>query len=143
MNTYLTGSPRETIDLARRFAAQLVPGDVVTLAGPLGSGKTQFVRGVCEGLNVRAHVASPTFTLINEYDAPLGKVVHVDLYRITRKAELAELGIDEYLNSRCLCLIEWPEIIVDLLPPVRYEIVFEHTGKEHERRITIGGVGRA
>ena len=80
------------------------PGDVVGLIGELGSGKTQFVSGVCEGLGVTVRVTSPTFTLINEYPAPAGNVVHIDLYRIDTGAELAELGIEEYFNDRNICL---------------------------------------
>ncbi|MCK5572059.1 MAG: tRNA (adenosine(37)-N6)-threonylcarbamoyltransferase complex ATPase subunit type 1 TsaE, partial [Bacteroidetes bacterium] len=82
MKQVVSLSPEDTLGLGRDYAARLRPGDVVALMGELGSGKTQFVAGICEGLGVRGHVASPTFTFINEYAAPFGTVAHIDLYRI-------------------------------------------------------------
>jgi tRNA threonylcarbamoyladenosine biosynthesis protein TsaE len=133
----LTRSPQETIDLGKLFAATLGPGDVVTLSGNLGSGKTQFVIGVCEGLRVSSRVASPTFTLINEYNAPSGTIVHIDLYRIGTRAEIVELGIEEYFTERCICLIEWPELVAGILPEERFDVRIEFGDVENERRIFI------
>jgi tRNA threonylcarbamoyladenosine biosynthesis protein TsaE len=115
-----TRSSEETVALGASFAASLAPGAVVGLVGDLGSGKTQFVIGVCRGLGLDARVSSPTFTLINEYPAPFGTVVHADLYRIGTRRELAELGIEEYFNDRCLCLIEWAERMREDLPGDAY-----------------------
>lgn len=137
MNRYVSHSAEETRALGRTFARTLRPGDCVALSGPLGSGKTQFVIGVCEGLGATAHATSPTFTFINEYDAPFGTVVHVDLYRIEKRSELFDLGIEEYFNERCICLIEWPELIVELLPPRHHEVHLRHGATENEREITI------
>lgn len=137
MRTYRTRSPRETVEVGRTFAAQLKPGDCVALSGTLGSGKTQFVIGVCEGLQARSHATSPTFTFINEYNAPFGTVVHIDLYRIEKVSELDELGVEEYFNDRCICLIEWPEVIADRLPPRHYAVQFQHGATENEREISI------
>lgn len=139
MSTWITKSPQETREVGRSFAAQLKAGDVVTLSGNLGSGKTQFVFGVCEGLNARGHVASPTFTFINEYETDFGKVAHMDLYRINKRAEIAELGVGEYFNENCVCLIEWPEMIMDLLPEKYYEVRIMYGGKDSERQIEISG----
>jgi tRNA threonylcarbamoyladenosine biosynthesis protein TsaE len=136
-----SASPEETVALGRQFAQQLRPGDVVALSGNLGSGKTHFISGVCEGLNVRMHATSPTFTLINEYDAPFGKVVHIDLYRINTPAELRELGIEEYFNERCICLIEWPEVMAAVLPPRRYDVRIEYGESDNERVIAIEASG--
>lgn len=137
MNTYRTRSPQDTIGLGTSFAARLVPGDVVTLTGNLGSGKTQFVVGVCKGLRAVGHVSSPTFTLINEYDAPFGKVVHIDLYRIATPAELAGLGIEEYFDPMYICLIEWPEMLAGRLPARYFDVRLEFGAGADERRITI------
>lgn len=137
MKTYLTRSPQDTIGLGKSFAEQLKLGDIVALAGNLGSGKTQFVVGVCEGLRVHGRVASPTFTLINEYDMPFGKVVHIDLYRIDKHSEVDELGIEEYFNDECICLIEWPGIVSDMLPPKRFEVKIEYGLRENERHISV------
>lgn len=140
MSSFLTRSPEETIELGRTFAATLKPGDVVTLTGNLGSGKTQFVAGVCKAMHVSAHVASPTFTIINEYTAPFGKVVHIDLYRISKQSELVELGIEEYFDDSCICLIEWPELISHLLPPKRIDVRFEYGMGDNDRQISIDEV---
>lgn len=136
-----SASPEETVALGRQFALQLRPGDVVALSGNLGSGKTHFISGICEGLGVHMHATSPTFTLINEYDAPFGKVVHIDLYRINKPAELRELGIEEYFNERCICFIEWPEVMAALLPARRYDVRIEYGGSDNERVIAIEVLG--
>jgi len=142
MKLFTTHSPGETVALGRRTAAELVPGDVVALSGTLGSGKTLFVCGVCEGLGVSGRVSSPTFTLINEYPAPFGEVAHIDLYRIRSEAELAELGIEEYFNDRCIACIEWPEAMAGHLPAAAIRVSIVHGPGETERTITIerGGV---
>ena len=139
MNRYSSPSREKTAALGKAFAATLVPGDVVALFGELGAGKTQFVSGVCQGLRVEGHVASPTFTLINEYPAPFGTVAHVDLYRIERTPELAELGIQEYFRTDCICLIEWAERALGILPPGHYRVKLLFGGDEGSREILVGG----
>lgn len=137
MKTVVSRSTEETVDLGRWYAQSLRPGDVVALIGTLGSGKTQFVTGVCLGLGVTAGVGSPTFTLINEYPAAFGVVAHVDLYRIDRRSELVELGIEEYFNDRCICLIEWAERIEDFLPRSHKVVKMQHRESANERLIEI------
>jgi tRNA threonylcarbamoyladenosine biosynthesis protein TsaE len=137
MSVHLTRDPGGTHEVGRAFASSLVPGDVVALFGTLGSGKTHFTMGVCEGLRVNARVTSPTFTIINEYDAPFGKVAHIDLYRIEKRTEVEGLGIEEYFNDKCICVIEWPEIIADILPLKRWEVRITHVVAEDERQIAI------
>lgn len=141
MKRFVTHAPEETVALGKFFAASLKPGDVVALSGNLGSGKTLFAMGVCEGLGTHGHVSSPTFTLINEYPAPFGVVAHVDLYRIRTRAELSELGIDEYFNDRTVALIEWGESMFDLLPPAHYRVKIEAGGAERDREIIIRRAG--
>lgn len=133
----VTRSAEETAELGRAFGARLQGGDVVALLGELGSGKTQFVTGVCEGLKTTGHVGSPTFTIIHEYPAEGITVVHADLYRIRTRAEVAEIGLVEYFRPPFVCLIEWAERIVDMLPPDAYIITLGHTGGEQERSIEI------
>ncbi len=139
MKSVTTHSPDETVALGRAFAADLRPGDIVALSGTLGSGKTQFVRGVCQGLGVSVHISSPTFALINEYPAPFGIVAHVDLYRIRSRRELMELGVEEYFNDRCIVCIEWPEEIAAHLPPGAVRVTFEFGEGDLDRVITIDG----
>jgi tRNA threonylcarbamoyladenosine biosynthesis protein TsaE len=140
--TVTTRSPEETIRLGKSFAARLRPGDVVAILGDLGTGKTRFVMGVCEALGARGHVASPTFTLINEYPASFGSVVHIDMYRIGSRRELRELGIEEYFDDRHVCLIEWAETVRDLLPPDYYQVEIAHGADEQERTVRITRSGR-
>jgi tRNA threonylcarbamoyladenosine biosynthesis protein TsaE len=137
MKVFLSKSCEETVSLGRSFGAMLQPGDIVALLGNLGSGKTQFVTGICKGLGVEDHVASPTYTLINEYKASLATVIHIDLYRIVSQSEIEELGIEEYFNERYICLIEWAERVAEILPQWHHAIKFSHTGNEEEREIRI------
>ena len=139
MRRIVSLSAEETEAAGRAFAGSLRPGDVVALTGTLGSGKTRFVAGVCGGLGVRGHVTSPTFTLINEYPAEFGVVAHIDMYRINGMKEVADLGLEEYFNSRCICLIEWAETVLGMLPPARFHVSFAHGGSESERTIQIEG----
>ncbi|HMK37973.1 MAG TPA: tRNA (adenosine(37)-N6)-threonylcarbamoyltransferase complex ATPase subunit type 1 TsaE [Bacteroidota bacterium] len=139
MTRILSRSAEETEAAGRAFAGRLHPGDVVALTGTLGSGKTRFVAGVCDGLGVRARVTSPTFTLINEYPAVFGLVAHIDMYRVNGMKEVAELGIEEYFNSRCVCLIEWAETVRSLLPAGHFRVSFAHGASDAERTIQIEG----
>jgi tRNA threonylcarbamoyladenosine biosynthesis protein TsaE len=141
MKEILSRSAEETVSAGKAFAGTLRPGDVVALTGTLGSGKTRFVSGVCAGLGVPVPVSSPTFTIINEYPAPFGVVAHIDMYRIGTPGEVAELGIEEYLNDRCICLVEWAEVVSGVLPVLRYRVSFAHGEAETERTIRIHGPG--
>lgn len=142
MRVFVTHSPQETVELGKAFAVTLSAGDVVGLSGNLGSGKTQFVAGVCDGLGVQHRAVSPTFTLINEYEGQRVKVIHVDLYRIERQAELAELGVEEYFTDQCICLIEWAEKAFTILP-TRYRMVKIRYGRtDTEREIEVDDAAR-
>jgi len=116
MKRVVTRSPEETRELGREFANTLHPGDVVALVGELGTGKTLFASGVCRGLGAAGHTGSPTFTLIHEYPAPFGAVIHVDLYRTGSRREIRELALEDYYSDRTICLIEWAERAEGLLP---------------------------
>jgi len=133
MKRIVTRSPEETLALGRTFASSLAPGDVIALEGTLGTGKTQFVLGVCEGLGVRGPVSSPTFALINVYSAHCGSLVHADLYRINTLAEVAELGLEEYFNGRSICFIEWADRVPGVLPPNALIVRAQHGAGENER----------
>ncbi|MBQ9403916.1 MAG: tRNA (adenosine(37)-N6)-threonylcarbamoyltransferase complex ATPase subunit type 1 TsaE [Synergistaceae bacterium] len=106
---FITHSELETRELGRNFAKNLTPGQVVLLYGDLGSGKTVFVRGVCEAFNISC-VRSPSFTLINEYEAGSGLfIIHADLYRLEPYGVHA-LGLEEYADSGdSVMFVEWPE----------------------------------
>ncbi len=137
ISTFTTYSEKETIDLGIDLAGQLKHGDVVALFGDLGSGKTRFVQGICKGLGVREHTASPTFTIVNEYAVNAINIYHFDFYRINSLQEIREIGFDEYVNSDGICLIEWAEKASQLLPAQRYDVRFQLGKNEHIRQISI------
>ncbi len=110
---FLSLSAEETRQYARRFAASLKPGDIVSLCGELGAGKTEFMRGITEFFNCDDQLSSPTFPLLNIYEGSLdGEPVtlhHFDLYRINSLQELEGIGFDEYLSSGYLSVVEWAD----------------------------------
>ena len=102
---------------ARAFLAHKGEATVVAFYGAMGAGKTTFITAVCEALGVRDVVSSPTFTIVNEYRDGTGEpVYHFDFYRINRLSEALDIGLYEYFDSGALCLVEWPEMIEELLP---------------------------
>lgn len=133
-------SPEETVLIGKNFAAGLKESDVVGLYGDLGSGKTQFVKGICEYFNVRDVVSSPTFVILNEYSGHQKSgnkinILHYDLYRIKSLIELKEIGIENSGRENSVCLIEWAEIAGDLLSGSLLKVNFKHGEKENERII--------
>ena len=140
-----TTSAEETIALARAFADRLRRGDVVTLFGDLGSGKTQFVKGVCQAFKTLTVATSPSFVILNRYDGMDERkneilLYHFDLYRVKSLAEIYDLGYEEFLQSDGVCLIEWAEMLGELLPKQRYDVRFSLGTGENERCIEIAGV---
>jgi tRNA threonylcarbamoyladenosine biosynthesis protein TsaE len=116
-----TSSPEETEAVAARVAAMLRPGDVVTVSGELGSGKTTFVRGACRALGVTQPVTSPTFTIGHRYDG----VAHLDLFRF-EGVSAAEWGDLEPYFDGTIAFVEWPEAGEDALPPPRIRVRLRH-----------------
>ena len=125
----ITNSTEETQKLGKSFSKYLKPGNIVALIGNLASGKTSFVKGVLKGLDYKYEVTSPTFTLINEYYAK-SKVIHVDFYREENITRWNELGFQNIINSDSIILIEWADLIPDLLPDIDYKLCFKHNGKD-------------
>ena len=136
-HSYHTRSVEETVALGENFSGTLSAGTVVALFGDLGTGKTHFIKGVCRGLGVHEHVASPTFTIINEYDAGGVKICHVDCYRLQSAKELRDIGFEDYLFGSYICLIEWADRVEKLLPPVRFDVRFQLGAEENMREIII------
>jgi len=127
----VTASAEETETVAARLAERLEPGDVVTVSGELGSGKTTFVRGACRGLGVTAPVTSPTFTIGHRYRGRLD-VSHVDLYRFSGLSP-AEWGDLEPYFEDAIVFVEWPEAGLGALPPARVAVRLEHVSVERRR----------
>jgi tRNA threonylcarbamoyladenosine biosynthesis protein TsaE len=129
-----SASPAETEAVAARLAFELRTGDVVTVSGELGSGKTTFVRGACRALGVTARVTSPTFTVGHRYpNNP--DVSHLDLFRF-RGLSAAEWGDLEPYFQDAICFVEWPEAAAGALTPVRVEVRLSHVDPTH-RLITV------
>ena len=134
-----TNSPQETKELGKKMAERAKPGDVFTLVGDLGVGKTVFTQGIAEGLGIDEPVNSPTFTIVQEYESGRMPFYHFDVYRIGDPEEMDEIGFDDYIYGDGLCLIEWADLIEEILPEKRVAIRIE---KDLEkgfgyRRITI------
>jgi tRNA threonylcarbamoyladenosine biosynthesis protein TsaE len=126
-----TASAEETEALAARLAGRLRVGDVVTISGELGTGKTTFVRGAARALGVADPVTSPTFTIGHRYVGDVD-VSHLDLYRLTGLSP-AEWGDLEPYFSDAIVFVEWPEAGRDALPPARVEVRLEHAGGDDRR----------
>lgn len=118
---YISNSPLETKNIAKAFAKELQPGDVVCLCGDLGVGKTAFTQGLAAGLEIEEVVCSPTFTIVNCYNGRL-PLYHFDVYRIMDCDEMDEIGYEEYVYGDGVTVIEWPEMIRDILPENRYDV---------------------
>ena len=129
-----TSSPAETEAVAALLGDELRPGDVVTVAGELGSGKTTFVRGACRSLGVTAPVTSPTFTIGHRYEGTV-PVSHLDLYRFTGLSH-AEWGDLEPYFDDAVAFVEWPEAGAGVLPAPRFRVHMRHSGSD-QRAITI------
>ena len=126
-----TASAQETEALGARLAPKLREGDVVSVAGELGSGKTTFIRGTCRSLGVDVPVSSPTFAIGHLYDAPV-PVAHLDLYRVN-SIGLSEWGDLEPYFDGTIAFVEWPEHAGAWLPPVRAVVSLEHVDESHRR----------
>lgn len=133
MKKILSKSVEETKNIAANFAAELNGGDVISLSGNLGSGKTTFVQGLAEGLGVGKKVTSPTFVIIKEYSTIKNfSLVHVDLYRISSYSEAESAGLSSYLGeNNKVCVVEWGEKISEFLPDktkfLKFRFVNENT----------------
>jgi len=134
-----TRSEKETSAAGRDLASRLPAGSLVLLSGPLGAGKTAFVRGMAEALGIDPRqVHSPSFALLSEYAPSAGglSLVHVDLYRLDSEAEVEDLGLAEYLSGGRVMAVEWGERMPARLRPGAIRVTLEDMGDER-RRVTI------
>ena len=134
-----THDPEETFEVGRTIGMNAKPGQIYTLTGDLGVGKTVFTQGVAAGLGITEPVNSPTFTIIQEYEDGRLPFYHFDVYRIGDLEEMEEIGYDDYFFGQGICLLEWAELIEEILPEKRIEVTIEkdlEKGFEY-RKITI------
>ena len=135
-NRYDVNGVEETWEVAKAFAAELKPGDVVCLEGDLGAGKTTFTQGVAAALGAKRPVTSPTFCLVVEHPTERVLLVHMDLYRLHDADDVLSIGWEDYLARGAILVVEWPERAGSLVPPTARHVSFHHLGEE-SRRISI------
>ena len=128
---------KETECFGMEFAESLRPGSIVALIGPLGAGKTTLAKSIAKGLGVTETLTSPTFTIVQEYESGRLPLYHFDVYRVSDADELFEMGFDEYLHGKGVCLIEWADLIEDLLPPDTITLRLGYGEDENERTVEI------
>lgn len=138
-NAYITRSYQDTQFLGAALAKHLHAGDVVTLVGDLGAGKSEFSRGVARGLGITGPVPSPSFTILNTYEGT-EKLYHFDWYRIADPQELYDIGLDEFVGGDGVALIEWSERAEECLPEDYLQVEIDKVD-DHTRRITLAPVG--
>ena len=118
-------SPEETLELGRKMGREAQPGDVYTLIGDLGVGKTVFTQGIAEGLEIEESICSPTFTIVQVYEEGRMPFYHFDVYRIGDIEEMDEIGYEDYFYGEGLCMIEWANLIEEIIPTHHKEITIE------------------
>jgi tRNA threonylcarbamoyladenosine biosynthesis protein TsaE len=138
----VTRSVDETLALAGAVGSLLCAGDIVSLVGDLGAGKTVFARGIARALGVTEPVVSPSFTIVREYEGRV-PLVHVDVYRIDTFQELHDLGFEEVVRDDAVTLVEWGDVIDGLLPGDRLDVRLAAGAGDDERVVELEGHGRS
>jgi len=123
--TFISNSASETEAIGRQFARELDAGSILALKGELGSGKTQFTKGLVAGLESSVPVTSPTFTIIHEYPGGRLPVYHFDFFRLEDRESVAQLGLDDYFFGDGISVIEWADRFPELIPEQARWILFE------------------
>ncbi len=136
----VTHRPEETQDFGRRLGELSRPGDVLLLTGDLGSGKTCLTQGIAWGLGIKEHALSPTFVIMRELRGRL-PLYHVDLYRLDRLEETHDLGLDDYFGGNGICVVEWAEKAMSLMPLDHLLIEIEYVS-DTERRLRVKPEGQ-
>jgi len=132
MKKQILNSEKELLELGESFGRSLNVKEIIVLSGPLGAGKTCFVKGIAKGLNIEQMITSPTFNIMKEYD---DKLCHIDAYRIKEE----DIGIDHYIDNNFIICIEWSENISDFIPYINYEIKLDYNGEGREIEIVKKG----
>lgn len=142
MDKYTSFGEADTQDIAAEIAKSLKPGDIITLNGDLGAGKTAFVRGTAKYFGAKEDVTSPTFTLVNEYNGRL-KIYHFDVYRLENPTVDECDWMDDYLFGDGICLIEWAENIKEVIPKKHIEVYITKNPEKGDdyREITFERIG--
>lgn len=128
-----SNNEQETKSLGKKIAKYMKKGDIIVLSGELGSGKTKFVEGFLSFYNLQDEISSPTFTIVNEYINENTSIFHFDVYRLSDSSEFYAIGGEEYFEKG-ICLIEWGELISDILPKNRIDIKFKRDTMNSDKR---------
>lgn len=134
----ITNSEKETYDVGYKIGKLLKKGDLISLNGDLGAGKTHLTKGIAAGLDVDDYITSPTFNIVNEYQGRL-PFYHFDVYRIDDIYEMYEIGFEEYLYGEGVCVVEWGDIVEELLPKDKIYIYIKKL-EDNVREIQITGL---
>ena len=134
-DVYQVNGVEETWAVARAFASELKPGDIVCLEGDLGAGKTTFTQGLAASLGAKRAVTSPTFCLVVEHPTDRFLLVHMDLYRLHGEDDVIAIGWEDFLAEGAILVVEWPERAGTLIPDDAKHVVFTHLDGEESRRI--------
>ena len=137
-----TNTPQETFCVGKKIGENARPGQIYTLTGDLGVGKTVFTQGVAAGLGITEPISSPTFTIIQEYETGRLPLYHFDVYRIGDIEEMEEIGYDDYFFGKGICLIEWANLIEEILTENLIQLKIEKALEKgfDYRRITVTGL---
>ena len=123
----------DTEEFGMKLASSLEPGDIVALIGDLGTGKTTLTKYIAKGLGVAENIDSPTFNIVKEHKSGRIPLFHFDVYRLSSGDELLDIGADEYFYSDGVCIIEWADIVADVVPEKAKVILIEYGEKQGER----------
>lgn len=142
MYEFISHSENDTIEFASKFASKLNSHSIIVLSGDLGSGKTKFTEGILKCFGLENEISSPTFTIVNEYDANNQKIYHFDLYRLSDIDEFYAIGGEEYLQNG-ICIFEWGEMIEEILPATYIKITFSRDLEDVDlRRLRIEEINK-
>lgn len=138
---FTSNSAKDTLIFAKKFASKLNNKDVIVLTGDLGSGKTKFTEGILSYFGLENEISSPTFTIVNEYHSQSKKIYHFDVYRLEDSSEFYAIGGEEYFENG-ICIIEWGELIEDILPNEYIKIQFQKGDNDNTRILHIQSIGK-
>ncbi len=130
-------SEAETRDLGLRIAEVIEPGDIVALTGDLGTGKTALTKYIAEGLGIKEEINSPTFNIVKEYRSGRLPLFHFDVYRLDGGDEFFDAGAEDYLNGKGVCVIEWADIVADVLPADALVVNIKYGEEDGARIVTL------
>lgn len=135
---FYSNSPQDQEELSNYIISKAKTNPIVLFKGEMGAGKTTLIKNICNFLNVKDDVSSPTFSLVNEYETEAGEILyHFDFYRIENEEEALDMGCEDYFDSERICLIEWPSKIESLIPTSFIEVEIRQTNEQRKIAVRI------